>query len=876
MPAVTALLAAALLAAQPQAAPPEEAPRVPGASIRLYQIGAHLNELPVLVPGQTPNVSQVVPEINFIPGTGFLGLEDRFYTEVTGWLRITEPGRYAFRLTSDDGSALFIDGVERIRMDQVQSFTPSVTQLDLTPGDHPFRIEHFENLGGCGLLFEWRPPGATGFTPVPAGVLMAPGDEVRVTSPGDKLVLGRISGRPGDKGPLAGVHPSFDLAQARPSAFQPRVGGIDFLSDGRLVLCTWDPEGAVYILDGVQGDDPEAIEVRKIAAGLAEPLGVKVVDDRIFVLQKQELTELIDHDGDGRTDEYRVLATGWPVSSNFHEFAFGLVERDRKFYFCSAIAIDPGGRSTQPQVPRRGTVMEVDLETGGFRYIAHGLRTPNGIGLGPNGQILVTDNQGDWVPVSKLVQVDEGDFFGSRAVEGEAVAHLPVDPPIVWLPQGEIGNSPSQPTFFPPGTPYAGQLLHGDVTHGGLKRTFVEVVDGVPQGAVFRFTQGLEAGVNRIAWGPGPGGAPALYIGGIGSTGNWGQEGKLRYGLQRLAFNGAPTFEMLAVRARQNGLEIEFTQPLAEGVGHRADEYDVTTYRYEPTAQYGGPKVDEHDLIVDSVSISDDRRRVFLEIEGLQPGYVVHLRVPAGLYADGVGSIWSTEAWYTMNRLPARRGEPGPRVVHTPHNALSAEERAEGWRLLFDGSSLDAWRGFKSDAPSPSWRVLEGQIVCTGLGGDLLTRDAFGDFELSLEWSVDPGGNSGIIYGVRELPETSFVWETGPEMQILDNTRHPDGRHPATSAGANYALYPPSDDVTRPVGAWNHARIVKRGDRVEHWLNGVKVVEYDWGSEEWARRVAGSKFASMPNYGKFKEGHIAIQDHGDRVAFRNIKIRSLD
>src|SRR5690606_28137088 len=293
-----------------------------------------------------------------------------------------------------------------------------------------------------------------------------------------------------------------------------------------------------------------------------------------------------------------------------------------------------------------------------------------------------------WVPVSKLVQVDEGDFFGSRAVEGEAVAHLPVDPPTVWLPQGEIGNSPSQPTFFPPGTPYAGQLLHGDVTHGGLKRTFVEVVDGVPQGAVFRFTQGLEAGVNRIAWGPGPGGAPALYIGGIGSTGNWGQEGKLRYGLQRLAFNGAPTFEMLAVRARQNGLEIEFTQPLAEGVGHRADEYDVTTYRYEPTAQYGGPKVDEHDLIVDSVSISDDRRRVFLEIEGLQPGYVVHLRVPAGLYADGVGSIWSTEAWYTMNRLPARRGEPGPRVVHTPHNALSAEERAEGWRLLFDGSSL--------------------------------------------------------------------------------------------------------------------------------------------------------------------------------------------
>ena len=185
---------------------------------------------------------------------------------------------------------------------------------------------------------------------------------------------------------------------------------------------------------------------------------------------------------------------------------------------------------------------------------------------------------------------------------------------MVWLPQGEIGNSPGEIVPMPDG-PYAGQQLHTEITHGGLKRVFVEKVDGLYQGAVFRFTQGLEAGINRAVWGP----DGSLYVGGIGSTGNWGQEGKARYGLQRLTFNGTPAFEMLAVRSKSNGFENRVSpRPLAEGMGWDPIDFRLNQWRYVSTIDYGGPKVDEAELHVLSATVSDDRTRVFLEVAGMQ------------------------------------------------------------------------------------------------------------------------------------------------------------------------------------------------------------------------------------------------------------------
>jgi Domain of Unknown Function (DUF1080) len=205
-------------------------------------------------------------------------------------------------------------------------------------------------------------------------------------------------------------------------------------------------------------------------------------------------------------------------------------------------------------------------------------------------------------------------------------------------------------------------------------------------------------------------------------------------------------------------------------------------------------------------------------------------------------------------------------------SSVSSGSAAE-WRSLFDGRSLAAWRGYKrADVPA-GWQVVDGALTRAGRGGDIVTTDEFGDFELALEWKVAPGGNSGIMYRVTEEAEAPY--ETGPEMQVLDDARHPDGRSPLTSAGALYGLYPAPRGAVKAAGEWNAARVVVRGNHVEHWLNGVKTAEAEIGSDDWNRRVADSKFRQWPGFAKASRGHIALQDHGDWVAYRNIRIREL-
>ncbi|HYU79755.1 MAG TPA: DUF1080 domain-containing protein [Vicinamibacterales bacterium] len=215
------------------------------------------------------------------------------------------------------------------------------------------------------------------------------------------------------------------------------------------------------------------------------------------------------------------------------------------------------------------------------------------------------------------------------------------------------------------------------------------------------------------------------------------------------------------------------------------------------------------------------------------------------------------------------------RVVEHPDptgpNTLTSEERAAGWVLLFDGRSTSGWRGFRQAGIPDGWKAIDGALTREAGGGDVITADQFANFELALEWQIAEGGNSGIMYRVSEAAAATFL--SGPEMQVLDNARHPDGQSPLTSAGACYALYAPSRDVTRPTGSWNQVRVVASGSHIEHWLNGVKVVEYELGSDEWLARVEASPYRDAPGYGREATGHIALQDHGDRVAFRSIKIR---
>lgn len=221
---------------------------------------------------------------------------------------------------------------------------------------------------------------------------------------------------------------------------------------------------------------------------------------------------------------------------------------------------------------------------------------------------------------------------------------------------------------------------------------------------------------------------------------------------------------------------------------------------------------------------------------------------------------------------PGAGQAPASAPTPAPINTLTEQERADGWRLLFDGKTTAGWRGFKKTEMPAGWQVVDGALTRVAEAGDIVTVDRFGSFELKFDWKIQPGGNSGVFFRVTE--DADAVWHSAPEYQILDNAAHRDGLKPETSAGADYALHAPTRDATRAPGEWNEARIVVHESHVQHWLNGEKIVEYELGTDDWTALVKASKFGEYPGFGRATAGHIAIQDHGDTVAYRNIKIRS--
>lgn len=211
-------------------------------------------------------------------------------------------------------------------------------------------------------------------------------------------------------------------------------------------------------------------------------------------------------------------------------------------------------------------------------------------------------------------------------------------------------------------------------------------------------------------------------------------------------------------------------------------------------------------------------------------------------------------------------------TAHAAENTLTAKEKAAGWVLLFDGKTTDGWRSYKKTEALPQWKVIKGVLTLTeGGGGDLVTVKDYENFELSFDWRISKLGNSGVMYHVSE-DGGDHPYLTGPEYQLLDNAH---GEPPLETAGALFGLYAPSKDVTKPVGQFNHSVLKVDHGKVEHWLNGVKIVEYTLNSDDFKSKIAGTKFAKWPDFAQHETGLIALQDHGDGVAFRNIKIHVL-
>lgn len=892
----------------------------PGVTLRVYRVESPPERIPRIASGQTPNFDELRPAIDFA-GDGFGGTEPPFVSIVTGELLVERGGGHVFRLTSDDGSRLLIGRALVVDHDGRHSATTRESaEVVLEAGAHPFRIEHFDHVGNRALRLEWKRPGADSFEVVAAPFVRTERDLTRVTSPGFKRVEdGR---RAGDGSPLTGVHPGWTLSTIRPEGFEPKVGAMTFLPDGRLIIGTFDPlqrdDRELPDIDSKPPDvlleiehwdaaDPAAIRVREVATGLYEPTGMCVVDGDLYVAHRRAVERLTDADGDGYFETHEIVGEGWE-GWNYHQFSFGLVHRKGKLYTALSTAMAPPGwegmeTNSGSNGPMRGGLIEIDLETGDTRVVAGGFRTPNGLGLLPDGTMIYLDNQGTWMPTSQLAEVIPGRFYGhynwTRFVPwladrfpdgGHPSVHADRvrTPAAVFLPQNEVVNSPTEPVVIE-GGPYAGQVLVGELTAGGIRRVALERVNGQLQGALFRFTQGLESGVNRMAWAP----DGSLVVGGIGAGGNWNWEGT-QFGLQRLTPNGARVFEMLAVRATPTGFEIEFTEPVERAWLARPVNYLVRSWAYEPTAAYGGPKIDERAHEVVRAVPSDDGRRVRIEVAGLQTGRCYHLRTDP--VSESGEAIWSTEAWYTLNAIPraqepARSSIAGKAIepgavgvgVLPPAGAVTMIGAGSSAVMRYDGKAFPPKALSQDDLMELGRGLGEGMAVGFG-SGDLVSTTSFGDARIHLEWLSPPGGagqmagNSGVYLHERY------------EIQVLGTPAGDPERAPAINeAGAIYGIKAADRNASAGPGQWQAYDIWFRSPR---FLDGEKVADARltvyWNGVLIHDDVAvpaptGASVARGEQAHEgvdFQIGPLRLQDHASAaegpVRYRNVWIKPLE
>ncbi|MEM7305354.1 MAG: ThuA domain-containing protein [Planctomycetota bacterium] len=431
------------------------------------------------------------------------------------------------------------------------------------------------------------------------------------------------------------------------------VGGLDFLSDGRPVVCT--RRGDVWLVDGAYDEPPADPRWTLFAEGLHEPLGVGVRSeggrDAVYTVQRGELTRLVDTDGDDVADRYEAFCSDWGVSGNYHEFAFGPeFDRDGNAWvtlnvgFCGAL-----GKATAPY---RGWAAKVTPE-GELVPVASGLRSPNGIGAWTDGAMFYVDNQGDYVATNRLSHLAEGSWHGHPASlrwreDLSADERPPRQPAAVWFPYRKMGQSAADVALCDVDGrfgPFDGQLFVGDQTRASVMRVSLELIDGHYQGACYPFIEALDCGVNRVAFGP----DGSMFVG--QTDRGWGSVGRRRFGLQRIVYGGETPFEIRAMRAAPDGFELELTQDVDPESAADAASYALKSYRYEYHAAYGAPEDDTQTLDVRAEVTGP--RTVRLVVEPLRAGFVHELSADGLRNAAGAGLLHA-DAYYTLERIPGR------------------------------------------------------------------------------------------------------------------------------------------------------------------------------------------------------------------------------
>lgn len=442
------------------------------------------------------------------------------------------------------------------------------------------------------------------------------------------------------------------------------VGGLGMRSDGKLLACT--RRGEIWLIH-----NPTAMKdfkFTRFASGLHEPLGIHLENDRtLTVIQRPELTRVIDVKGDDTASEFTTLCDAWGVSGGYHEYAFGPAkDKDGNYFVTLNVGFSSGGQSP---VPWRGWCVKIDPK-GKMEPWAYGLRSPNGVNFSPDGDLFYCDNQGEWVATNKMHHLKKGKFYGHQAslawvkdspfssqpskvksgmmYDGQAgptgAKGMPdVDLPCIWFPYGRMGQSASEPrwdTTKGKFGPFAGQCFVGDQTRSCVMRVALEKVNDVWQGACFPFRNGLQCGVNRLLFDD----AGHLYVG--ETNRGWGSVGGKPYGLQRIDYTGELPFEIQTMTVTKAGFDLTFTKPVKDMT---ADAITLKSYTYIYHSNYGCPETDTQGEPIELLKVEGNR--VSLAVANRKPGRVYDLRA-AGVRSTGGEPLLHPEAYYTLNEVP--------------------------------------------------------------------------------------------------------------------------------------------------------------------------------------------------------------------------------
>lgn len=425
-----------------------------------------------------------------------------------------------------------------------------------------------------------------------------------------------------------------------------RPADVVFGDDGTMYAIAMT-EGQIWRTRTPPPGHPERVHWQRYATGLYHPLGLAIVDGRLYVAQKQEITELIDNDGDGTVEHFRTVATGWGLSSGWHEYCFGLaVDPQKNLWF----ALNTGYFWTNPGYVNpgrwRGGILRVTHETETLNVMATGCRVPNGIAQGPAGELFFTDNQGDWIQACKLAWIVPGNFYGHPETTADALPPdaYPTGRSTVWLPYEQC-RSVSGPVLDNTAGgfgPFAGQMFVGDVGYGanpGIIRVALERVNGQYQGACFRFVAGQPHGCERMRMGP----DQQLY------------QASLASGLTRMAFTGHTPLSIHSLQIRPGGIGfvVRLTRPLAATTQLATDQFRVKRYHYLYTGNYGSPQADETIIPVEAAELAADRQSITLTfpVETYPIGMVYELNL-GKLESDDGERLEHNEAWYTVHSIP--------------------------------------------------------------------------------------------------------------------------------------------------------------------------------------------------------------------------------